>query len=112
LIIQWEEGLTMLKEKKIYGKLIFLSLLFLNSCAQHGVPRNKGGYYYHHIYFGTHLTRHYKKGIRDGCNTARGDYKKSHWLFNNSHDYYSGWFLGRSKCRALLRIDKDDNLIL
>jgi len=98
--------------KKVYSISVLTSLLFLSGCAPESVPESQGGYYYRNIYFGVHLTRHYKKGIRDGCETARGDYHKSHWLFNNSNDYYKGWFLGRNRCRGLLKIDEDDNLIL
>ncbi len=69
-------------------------------------------YYYHNIYFGRGLSTDFKKGIQDGCETSRGVYTKSHKAFNNSNDYHNGWFTGRNKCRGLLKIDEDGNLIL
>lgn len=91
---------------------IFSTLFLLGACHTKQLPPSKGGYKYHNIYFGSHLTMHYKEGIQDGCNTAKGIYTKDHWLFNNSNDYNHGWFLGRNKCRKLLKIDKNGDLIL
>jgi len=95
-------------------KIIFISsiLFFLPSCGDKKLSPSKGGYYHKNIYFGSHLTMHYKDGIKDGCNTARGIYTKSHWLFKNSNDYNNGWFLGRNKCKKLLKINKNGDLIL
>jgi hypothetical protein len=70
------------------------------------------GYTYHGIYFGKHLSDTYKYGIRDGCETSRGVYTKSHHLFNSDNDYYNGWFIGRNRCRELLQIDENGDLIL
>ena len=84
----------------------------LSGCYSNGSHRYQEGYVYHGIYFDKGLSSHAKRGIRDGCETSRGVYTKSHRLFNNSNDYYNGWFMGRNRCRGLLRIDEDDNLIL
>jgi len=92
--------------------IVAVSLLILTSCGHKKLPPTQGGYIYKGLYFGSYFTRHYKDGIEDGCTTATGDYKKDHWLFNNSKDYKSGWFLGRNRCRSLLKIDKNGNLIL
>ncbi len=97
-----------------YTKTILLtSTIFLyNACTPTEVPVHEGGYYYNEIYFGANLTDVYKKGIKDGCTTSKGTYKKSHWLFQNKKDYVDGWFLGRNKCRNLLKIDENGDLIL
>ncbi len=81
------------------------SLLLFNACSPNEAPVNEGGYYHSGIYFGTNFPSNYKKGIQDGCTTAKGNYKKSHWLFNNNKDYNNGWFLGRNRCRHLLVVD-------
>ena len=95
-------------------KIIYISsiLLIISSCGDKKVLPSQGGYSYRGIYFGSHLTMHYKDGIKDGCNTARGSYKKQHWLFKNSNDYNNGWFWGRNKCSKLLKINKNGDLIL
>jgi hypothetical protein len=72
----------------------------------------KGGYTYRGVSFGRHLSALSKKGINDGCDTARGVYTKSHTLFNQTDDYYEGWFIGRKRCRNLLKIDENGDLIL
>jgi len=97
--------------KRVYFILLSAIVPLITACTPHTIPPEEGGYYYHGIYFGAHLTPMYKKGIRDGCKTAKGFYKKSHYLFNNNNHYYNGWFLGRSKCRHLLRIDEEGNLV-
>ena len=95
-------------------KIVFISstLLFIASCGDKKLSPSQGGYKYKGVYFGSHFTKHYKEGIRDGCDTARGLYKKGHWLFKNSNDYNNGWFFGRNKCRKLLEINKSGDLIL
>ncbi len=91
-----------------YFKTIFAlsSLFFFNACTPNEASIAEGGYYHDGIYFGQHFPDNYKKGIKDGCTTAKGDYKKSHWLFKNNKDYNDGWFLGRNRCRVLLVVDK------
>jgi hypothetical protein len=100
--------------KQKYRLIITLGFVqfVVSSCTSSPVPENQGGYYYDKIYFGKNLSIAYQKGIIDGCTTAKGKYKKSHTLFNNNTDYNVGWFLGRNKCKSLLKIDKEGNLIL
>ncbi len=87
--------------------VLITSLLLFNACSSRKALKSKTEYSYSGIYFGKHFTENYKKGIEDGCITAKGDYKKSHRLFNNDHDYNKGWFLGRNRCRHLLVIEED-----
>jgi hypothetical protein len=87
-------------------------LLFTGCNSSHSTPAHKEGYYYRGIFFGKNLSSPFKRGIRDGCETSRGVYTKSHKLFNQNIDYYNGWFKGRNKCRNLLRIDSNGDLIL
>jgi len=98
----------------IYAKTILLTgaIFLLNACASNELPANKGGYYYSGIYFGAHFSAAYKRGIRDGCTTAKGKYKKSHWFFNNKKEYVDGWFAGRNMCRGQLKVNKNGDLIL
>jgi len=88
--------------------LLITSVLLLTACTSSQLPVSEGGYYHSGIYFGNNLSQYYKKGIQDGCTTAKGYYKKSHILFNNDTDYNNGWFLGRNKCRNLLVIIKNN----
>ena len=81
------------------------TLLYLTGCGSSKVPESRGGYYHSGIYFGKNFSENLKKGTEDGCTTAKGDYKKSHVLFNNDKDYNDGWFLGRNRCKHLLELD-------
>jgi hypothetical protein len=97
---------------RFYPVLLPAAILFMiTACTSRTIPPEEGGYYHQGIYFGANLTRSYKKGIRDGCKTARGFYTKSHYLFNNNSDYANGWFLGRNRCRGLLKINENGDLI-
>ena len=93
--------------KYIRTVILTSSLLLFNACAPSKVPVSQGGYYHSGIYFGKNFSDHFKQGIEDGCTTAKGDYKKSHWLFNNNNDYNHGWFLGRNRCKHLLVLDEE-----
>ena len=96
------------------ASLFFMGVipLLLQNCASTKVSALEGGFTYSGIYFGSYLPFKYQQGIIDGCTTAKGNYKKSHILFNKDIDYYHGWFLGRNRCRNLLKIDKNGDLIL
>ena len=97
-----------------YTKTVLLlgSTLVFNACSPNEVSIEEGGYYHSGIYFGSNLPYTYKKGIKDGCTTSKGKYKKSHWLFKNQKNYVDGWFLGRNKCKDLLKINKNGDVIL
>lgn len=77
--------------------LIFL-LFFFVSCKRYKYSTKGGGYYHNSIYFGKDRSKNTRKGIKDGCKTAKGIYQKSHILFNENSDYNKGWFLGRNRC--------------
>ena len=83
------------------------SLLLLSACAPHQLSKEEGGFYHSGIYFGAHFPPLYQKGIKDGCKTAKGFYRKSHQAFNESNEYNNGWFLGRNRCRDLLVVEEE-----
>jgi len=89
------------------------SFVFIfNACTPSTIPKNEGGFYDNGIYFGQNLSSSYQKGIQDGCRTSKGAYTKSHLKFNKNQEYNDGWFLGRKKCKYLLKIDENGDLIL
>lgn len=91
----------MLKERRISMFLIASALFYVTGCSSAKIPQREGGYYHSGVYFGKHFPPNYKRGIEDGCTTAKGEYKKSHTLFNSDQGYNDGWFLGRNRCRDL-----------
>jgi hypothetical protein len=107
-----------------YTKVILLlsALVILSACGKRKVPHYKAAYYHQGIYFGTNVSPAYKYGVRDGCQTAKGFYKKNRpafnyqpqrtkenkKYFNPNNTYKNGWFIGRNKCRHLLVLDKED----
>ena len=95
-------------KKSVYTLLFGSLLIYITGCTPKELPVSEGGYYQSGIYFGDSFSKGYKRGIRDGCTTAQGDYRKSHRLFKNDADYNDGWFLGRNRCRKLLVIEKED----
>ena len=102
----------MTKSRKI-SLLLFSSTLFICiGCGSGKVPESQGGFTHSGIYFGKNFSPDYQQGIVDGCTTSKGKYKKSHRLFNINNDYNKGWFLGRKRCRNLLKIDENGDLVL
>jgi len=89
--------------------LLSTSLIVFTACGKPDKLSVKdGGFYESGIYFGSNFSEGYKRGIKDGCATAKGDYKKSHYLFKTNIDYNDGWFLARNRCKHLLIIE-DEN---
>ena len=100
-----------IKTQTVLILTVGLSALFTGCTEGSKVAPSQGGFYYRGIYFGKITNIAYKLGIQDGCETARGFYTKSHARFQQDDNYYNGWFLGRNKCRKLLRIDKNGDLV-
>ncbi len=93
--------------KTITLLLLSASFFCLSGCSPSKAPESKGGFYHSGIYFGKNFSYTFKLGIEHGCTTAKGDYKKTHMLFNYNNDYEDGWFLGRNRCKHLLVLDDD-----
>ena len=93
--------------KKIINSVLIMgtALVMLQSCGSSKVSSSQGGFYHSGIYFD------YQQGIVDGCKTAKGYYSKSHTLFRHNGDYNHGWFLGRNRCKHLLKINENGDLI-
>ena len=87
------------------------TLLMLQSCGTSKATSSQGGFYHSGIYFGKYFSPDYQQGIVDGCKTSKGYYTKSHKLFMHNGDYYRGWFLGRNRCKHLLKINENGDLI-
>jgi len=94
-----------------YPLTVFSLIISLTGCMEKHIPKSEGGYYKGEIYFGQNLSFNTKKGITDGCKTAKGNYKKSHSRFKNNKDYVDGWFLGRNKCKNLLKLDENGDIV-
>ncbi len=97
----------MQKRNSINNFLLINMFFLVSACTPHQVLEKKGGFYHSGIYFGSHFPDAYKKGIKEGCSTSKGNYTKSHWLFQKNIDYVDGWFLGRNRCKNLLVLDDD-----
>jgi hypothetical protein len=100
----------MFNTKSLSILLLGSSLFYFTGCGKPDkLSVAEGGYYQSGLYFGSNFSSGYKKGIKDGCTTAKGDYRKNHYLFKNNVDYNDGWFLGRNRCKSLLIVE-DENL--
>lgn len=97
----------MFKKKTILIFLIASVLFYITGCNSKKTAEKNGGYYYSGVYFGKYISPNHQQGIKDGCTTAKGTYKKSHTLFNNDQNYNDGWFIGRNKCKHLLVIEDE-----
>jgi len=79
-------------------RIIVGILLFLLGCN-----RASSLYTYRHagIDFGANLSVTAQEGIYDGCETARGFYRKDHRRFRYNEAYRLGWYEGRKRCEPL-----------
>ena len=88
---------------------IFLTLSFfaLLGCSGNNENVNmpdcgKGSYCYKGFNFGPSQGSKFEKGVRDGCKTAEGWFRKDYSLSSDSVEYKNGWILGRTKCKQVL----------
>jgi len=88
---------------------IFLGLSFfaLLGCSNNNEQLNmdncgKDNYCYKNLNFGPSQGSEFEKGVRDGCKTAEGNFRKDYSLSSSSDIYKNGWVLGRTKCKQKL----------
>ena len=81
--------------------LIAAGLAGCASSVSHCTPTSvrKGYFCYGGINFGKVEDPLYKKGIRDGCQTGKGNFSKDYHLSGSSESYREGWVRGRTLCR-------------
>jgi len=93
--------------------LLTTSTVVFTACSgtTEQMPESQGGFYYSGIYFGKNFSPTLKEGVEDGCETSKGEYTKNHTLFNIDSDYNTGWFLGRSRCIPLFKVEEDNKSI-
>ena len=86
--------------------LSLVSIAILAGCSNSSSvsPSNcqDGMYCYNNINFGKTLGADFEQGVRDGCKTAEGDFRKDYSKSSTSSTYAEGWILGRSKCKQIL----------
>ena len=87
-------------------KYFSLSILFilLNGCNSANIPcspeaKAEGHICYDGIDFGTNPNPLYKLGIKDGCSTGKGYFRKDYRYSKISKAYIDGWIEGRRVCR-------------
>ena len=73
--------------------------IFLSACTSSSVE-HENDYIYQGMNFGPDRDIDFKKGVRDACHTADGDYTKDHQMFKNNINYRVGWEDGRIHCKG------------
>jgi len=88
---------------------IFLTLSFfaIIGCSSDNKKVNmpdcgKGAFCYKGYNFGPSQGPIFEKGVKDGCRTAEGWFRKDYSLSSRSAEYKNGWMLGRMKCKQIL----------
>ena len=82
-------------------------LLTLNGCTP-SLGRcfpymEKAGYFcYRSHNFGRNVSEAYKQGVRDGCRTGEGYFRRDYALSSTSADYREGWDKGRAFCPLIV----------
>ncbi len=80
-------------KKRLIGGIITLSIVVFSGCGSALKPHDP-----YTVKIPENMSESFKKGMEDGCNTAKGEYTKNSDSFNSDEDYKNGWFAGRSKC--------------
>ncbi|WP_456432345.1 hypothetical protein [Nitratifractor sp.] len=90
--------------RSLYLAALTGTILWLGGCASTGTPCAPGdtarGYICAGgINFGKNPDPLYRQGVRDGCATGLGYFRKNYRLSSNSKSYLQGWIKGRATCR-------------
>ncbi len=63
----------------------------------------KAGYFcYKEHNFGRNVSPAYKQGVKDGCRTGEGYFRRDYSLSARSEDYRKGWDAGRAECKLII----------
>jgi len=88
----------MFKKKTLILTALVTGFIF-SACTSSSI-NSYNNYFYNGINFGSDRDANFKKGVRDACKTADGDYNKDHYMFNNNESYKDGWEDGRLQCKG------------
>jgi hypothetical protein len=82
-------------------------MFFLSGCIPSGgrcfpYMQDAGYFCYKEHNFGRNVTPEYKKGVKDGCTTGEGRFRRDYSLSRISADYRSGWDVGRAHCKLIV----------
>jgi hypothetical protein len=93
-----------MKVSKLY--LIIMSIFAFSSVANcapfdHGadVVIDNNLYYYGGFNFGANRDSNFRQGVKDGCESARGNWRKNIFMYNHILSYRDGWKTGYDRCR-------------
>jgi len=86
-------------KKKTLVLTALVAVLIFSACTSSSINSNNN-YFYNGINFGADRDASFKKGVKDACNTANGNYTKNHYMFNNNKSYKDGWEDGRLQCKG------------
>jgi hypothetical protein len=64
--------------------------------------REAGYFCYKEHNFGQHRSATFKQGVRDGCSTAEGRFRRDYSISSTSGEYREGWDLGRAYCKFIV----------
>jgi len=97
---------------RTFKKIVLLGstatlMLSLSGCIPSGGrcfpgAAERGYFCYKEHNFGQNLSSDYKKGIRDGCSTGEGRFRRDYGRSSISTDYKSGWDIGRAHCKLII----------
>ncbi len=84
-----------------------VAMLTLSGCIPSGgrcfpYMKNAGYFCYREHNFGRNVSDDFKQGVRDGCTTAEGRFRRNYSRSAASADYRTGWEAGRAQCRLIV----------
>jgi len=63
----------------------------------------KAGYFCYKAHnFGKDVSENYRQGVKDGCSTGEGRFRRNYHLSGISSDYKKGWDDGRAFCKLVI----------
>lgn len=97
--------MRLLKLKMMLASLI--AVFAFSGCTQYEqalvadtIVGNQGSPYYYDGYnYGYNRNTSYQRGVRDGCRSKRGTWRKDRYAYRHNYSYRNGWNAGYNQCR-------------
>ena len=85
----------------------FIATLSFTGCAPVAIVPAPGGpaygdaFYYEGYNYGYNRNESYRIGVRHGCSSKRGTWKRNNYRYNHDYSYRAGWNAGYNQCRKV-----------
>ena len=92
-------GCTENQEKLAVAGVAVAGVTAIAASQSHKDGSHTDNYYHHGEDYGQNRDYGYQRGVRQGCNSRRGSWRKDNERYRHDQSYRNGWNAGFSRCK-------------